>query len=290
MKLLENENTKVIKISNTILFKDGELDLKVSIDDETVWLTQKQLGELFNVEVHTVNYHIKNIFKQKELEQNLTIRKIRIVQSEGNRKVKRNVDHYNLDMVISVGYRVNSITATKFRQWATKVLTSYIQDGYVLNNHKITEQRLFTIENDIQSIKSHIKNDTLELKEGIFYDGQIFDAYVFLSNIIRSAKTKIVIIDNYIDDSLLTSISKNQNIKVIIYTQTITKQLKLDIQKYNNQYTNLSVKIIKNFHDRFIIIDEKDVYHIGASLKDLGKKVFAFSKIELNIDELVKLL
>ena len=134
----------------------------------------------------------------------------------------------------------------------------------------------------MKDIKSHIKNNTLELKQGIFYDGEIFDAYTLLSDIIKSAKVNIKIIDNYLDDSVLTLLSKKQNIQVILYTNSISKILKQDIEKYKKQYNNLEVKIVKNFHDRFIIIDEKDIYHIGASLKDLGKKVFAFSK--LNID------
>lgn len=142
----------------------------------------------------------------------------------------------------------------------------------------------------MKDIKSHIRKNTLELKQGIFYDGETFDAYVFVSDIIKSTKKEIVIIDNYIDDTLLTLLSKNQNIKITIYTQTITKQLKLDIQKYNKQYNNISVKIIKNFHDRFIIIDEKEVYHIGASLKDLGKKVFAFSKLNIDTKNLLQKL
>jgi len=277
-------------MSNTVIYNDGELELNISVDSENIWLTQKQLGELFDVEVHTVNYHIKNIFKQKELEKNSTVRKIRIVQNEGNRKVQRDVEHYSLDMVISVGYRVNSIIATKFRQWATKVLKNYIQNGYVLNTHKLTEQRLSSLEDDIKGIKSHIQTNTLDLKHGIFYDGEIYDAYKFLNDLLKSTKVELIIIDNYIDDTILTVISKNQNIKVSIFTQTISKQLKLDIEKYNKQYNNLEVKTIKNFHDRFIIIDKKEVYHIGASLKDLGNKVFAFNKMQIDsIDILNKL-
>ena len=132
-------------ISNIIVYNDGELELNVSVGNETIWLTQKQLGELFNVEIHTINYHIKNIYKQKELMQNPTTRKIRIVQKEGNRTVERDVEHYNLDMIISIGYRVNSITATKFRQWATSVLINYIQNGYVINGEKITNDRFISL-------------------------------------------------------------------------------------------------------------------------------------------------
>lgn len=274
-------------MSNVIVYQDGELELKISVNDETVWLTQKQLSELFNVEVHTVNYHIKNIFKQNELEKTSTIRKIRIVRKEGSREVQREVEHYNLDMTISIGYRVNSITATKFRQWATRILKEYIQNGYSINQEKITQQRLLSLENDVSTIKSHIQNNTLDLKCGVFFNGQVFDAYTFISDLIKSAKVSIVIIDNYVDDSVLTLISKNNNVKITIYTHTISKQLKLDIEKYNTQYRKIECKINKSFHDRFIIIDDKDTYHIGASLKDAGKKVFAFSKMDINIIQMI---
>ena len=220
-------------MNNIITYNDGELELNVSIEKETVWLGQKQLGELFDVEVHTVNYHIKNIYKQKELDTNPTTRKIRIVQKEGNREVQRDVEHYNLDMIISIGYRVNSITATKFRQWAISVLKNYIQNGYAINREKITQQRLQSLENDMTTLKSHIKNNRLEIKQGIFFKGEIFDAYLFVSDIIKNAKKSVVLIDNYIDELILTLLSKNQSVNVIIYTQSISKQLKLDVQKYN---------------------------------------------------------
>lgn len=193
-------------------------------------------------------------------------------------------------MIISVGYRVNSKKATKFRQWATSILKNYIQNGYVINEHKINELRLSSLENDVETIKSHIKSSSFELKQGIFFNNEIFDAYIFISDLIKSAKESIILIDNYIDESILTLFSKNQNIKIEIYTSTISKQLQLDINKYNQQYNNLEVKITKNFHDRFLILDNKDVYHIGASLKDLGKKIFAFSKISIDSDDILKRL
>ena len=275
-------------MSDLIIYQNGELELNIQITDEMIWLNQKQLSELFEVESNNITYHIKNIYKQKELEKFSTTQKIRVVQKEGNREIERNIDHYNLDMIISIGYRVNSLTATKFRQWATSILKDYIQNGYVINSEKITQQRLLSIENDVETIKSHIQNKSFELKQGIFYDGQIFDAYVFVSSLIKNAKTSIILIDNYIDESVLTLFSKNRDIQIEIYTQTITKQLKLDIEKYNKQYNNLTIKQTKSFHDRFMIIDNQEVYHIGASLKDLGKKVFAFSKIDISVDNIKK--
>ena len=272
------------------------MELKVSVENETIWLTQKQLGELFNIEIHTINYHIKNIYKQKELLQNPTTRKIRIVQKEGNREVERDVEHYNLDMIISIGYRVNSITATKFRQWATSVLKNYIQNGYVINGEKITNQRFKELENDVINLKSKVENISNALedktlnttKQGIFYDGQIFDTYVFVNDLLKLARNEIILIDNYIDETVFTLFSKYPNIKIKIYTSNITKQLKLDFEKYQTQYQNIELNEFKNSHDRFLIIDKKEIYHIGASLKDLGKKWFAFSKFEMQSLEILE--
>ena len=275
-------------MKNIVVYNTGELEVNVSIEEETLWLNQKQLGELFNVEIHTINYHIKNIFKQKELEKIPTIRKIRIVQQEGNRKVEREVEHYNLDMIISIGYRVNSITATKFRQWATSILKEYISKGYAVNTYKITEYRLANLENDMQIIKSKIKNDTLDLKQGIFYEGQFFDAYIFISDILKNAKKSITLIDNYIDGNTLLHLSSNKDLNINIITKSLTKELKVIIEKFNKQYKNLKVFEYSKSHDRFLIIDEKIIYHIGASLKDLGNKWFAFSKLEDDNFELLK--
>lgn len=275
-------------MKNIVVYNTGELEVNVSIEEETLWLNQKQLGELFNVEIHTINYHIKNIFKQKELEKIPTIRKIRIVQQEGNRKVEREVEHYNLDMIISIGYRVNSITATKFRQWATSILKEYISKGYAVNTHKITEYRLANLENDMQIIKSKIKNDTLDLKQGIFYEGQFFDAYIFISDILKNAKKSITLIDNYIDGNTLLHLSSNKDLNINIITKSLTKELKVIIEKFNKQYKNLKVFEYSKSHDRFLIIDEKIIYHIRASLKDLGNKWFAFSKLEDDNFELLK--
>ncbi|MFA5427960.1 MAG: RhuM family protein [Sulfurimonas sp.] len=283
--------------SDMVIYDDGELELNVSVTQDTLWLTQKQLGELFNVESHNITYHIQNIYKQKELEKNPTTQKIRVVQKEGKREVERDVDHYNLDMIISIGYRVNSITATKFRQWATSVLKSYITDGYVINSEKITNERFVSLENEVSVLKSQmgemkalIKDDSIKPSKGIFFDGQTYDAYVFINDLLKSAKSEVLLIDNYIDDTVFTLFSKYPELNIKIYTQTISKQLKLDYQKYQAQYKNVELKEFKNAHDRFMIIDNKEVYHIGASLKDLGKKWFAFSKFEMEALEILERL
>ncbi|MCT7532495.1 virulence RhuM family protein [Aliarcobacter cryaerophilus] len=269
-------------LSNLVVYNDGELELKVSVDSETIWLTQKQIAEVFGGTKQNISLHINNIYKEKELDKISTVKYYLTVQKEGNREVTRNIEHYNLDMILSLGYRINSIKATKFRQWATSVLKNYIQNGYAINNHKITEQRLFALENDMQFIKSKIKNNSLEFNQNIFFDGQIYDAYSFVNDLLKLAKSEIILIDNYIDDTVFTLFSKYPNINFTIYTSTISKQLKLDFEKYSKQYKNISLQTFKSSHDRFLIIDKKEIYHLGASLKDLGKKWFAFSKMSLN--------
>ena len=268
-------------LSNLVVYSDGELELKVSVDSETIWLTQLQMSQLFDTSTDNVGLHLKNIYLEKELDENSTTEFFSVVRKEGNRLVKRELKHYNLDVIICVGYRVSSLRATKFRQWATSVLKNYIQNGYAINNHKITEQRLFALENDMQFIKSKIKNNSLEFNQNIFFDGQIYDAYSFVNDLIKLAKSEIVLIDNYIDEIVFTLFSKYPNINFTIYTSTISKQLKLDFEKYSKQYKNISLKTFKSSHDRFLIIDKKEIYHLGASLKDLGKKWFAFSKFEI---------
>jgi prophage antirepressor-like protein len=272
-------------MDDIVVYNDGELELNVSVEEENIWLKASDIALIFDVQRPAITKHINNIFNSKELVENVVCSILEHTASDGKRYKTK---FYNLDMIISIGYRVNSIKATKFRQWATTVLKSYIQNNYTINEHKINEQRLSLLENDVASIKSHIKHNSLELRQGIFYNGEVFDAYVFISNLIKSTNKSIVIIDNYIDESILTLLSKNPNINIIIYTQNTSKQLKLDIEKYNKQYNNLEVKITKKFHDRFMIIDENELYHIGASLKDLGSKVFAFSKLELDSDDIVR--
>jgi len=268
-------------MDNIVVYESGEIELNISIKEETIWLTQKQIAELFEVTIPNISMHIKAIYKENELDKNPTVKKYLTVQKEGNREVTRNVEHYNLDVIISVGYRVNSLKATKFRQWATKVLKEYISNGFAINREKITQQRLSDLEKDVSFLKSKIKDNVLEYKQGIFYDGQTFDAYVFVADIIKSAKSSIVLIDNFVDETVLMLLSKRASTcKATIYTKTISKQLQLDLKKHNEQYLHVEIKKFNASHDRFLIIDEKKVYHIGASLKDLGKKWFGFSKMD----------
>ena len=271
-------------LSNLVVYSDGELELKVSVEKDSVWLNRNQLAELFGRDVKTIGKHINNVFNENELTRVSTVANFATVQIEGGREITRDVEYYNLDVIISIGYRVKSQKGVRFRQWATSVLKNYIQNGYAINNHKITEQRLFALENDMQFIKSKIKNNSLEFNQNIFFDGQIYDSYSFVNDLIKLAKSEIILIDNYIDDTVFTLFSKYPNINFTIYTSTISKQLKLDFEKYSKQYKNISLKTFKSSHDRFLIIDKKEIYHLGASLKDLGKKWFAFSKMSFDID------
>ncbi|WP_198305138.1 virulence RhuM family protein [Arcobacter vandammei] len=284
-------------LSNLVVYNDGELELKVSVNSETIWLTQKQMSVLFGTSTDNIGLHLKNIYFEKELKENSTTENFSVVQTEGNRTVKRNILHYNLDAVICVGYRVSSARATKFRQWATTILKNYIQNGYVINADKITNERFVSLENSvdtlrnkIENIESKIVNDSLVLKKNIFFEGEIFDSYSFINDLLKLARKEVVLIDNYIDDTVFTMFSKYPNINFMIYTNAITKQLKLDFEKYQKQYSNITLKTFKNSHDRFLILDKKEIYHIGASLKDLGKKWFAFSKMNLDINEILNKL
>jgi prophage antirepressor-like protein len=281
-------------ISNIVVYNDGELELKVSVNEETIWLNADEIAYIFNVNRPAIVKHIGNIYKDDELDKNATCSILEQVAKDG--KIRK-INFYNLDIIISVGYRVNSKKATKFRQWATLILKNYIQNGYVINGEKITNERFISIENEVNTLKlqmsefkSLVKNNKLETNQGIFFDGQLYDAYSFVSDLIKKAKDEIILIDNYIDDTTLTLFSKNPHIKVTIFTNTISKQLKLDFEKYSKQYDNITLKTFQNLHDRFLIIDKKEIFHIGASIKDLGKKWFAFSKINLDIDDLIKKL
>ena len=289
IKVLDTQMTAVkdgeARAVDIIKYNDGEIEIEVSLDKETIWLGAEDIASLFGVQRPAIVKHIGNIYKDEELVQTLTCSILEQVAKDGK---QRKVNYYNLDIVISVGYRVNSKKATRFRQWATSVLKEYISDGYAINRHKITEQRLLNLEDDMQFVKSKIKNNDLEIKQGIFHDGQIFDAYAFVNDVLKNAQKEVTLIDNYIDVSVLTLFSKFPHIRFIVLNKNISKSLQLDIEKYNTQYHNLEVRISSKYHDRFLIIDNTTAYHIGASLKDLGKKVFGFSTIDIGLLEKLK--
>jgi len=266
--------------------------LEVRIEDETVWLTQSQMSELFQTTRNNITLHITNIFKEEELEEEAVCKDSLLTAKDGK---KYNTKLYCLDVIISVGYRVKSLRGTQFRIWANRILKNYLLKGYVIHQqfehieNKLKQHDKTLLEHD-QKFDLLIKTN-LPATEGIFFEGQIFDAYQFASDIIKSATKTIVLIDNYVDDSVLTLLSKrNSEVAATIYTASISKQLKLDLKRFNAQYPTVEVKTFTKSHDRFLIIDHVTVYHIGASLKDLGKKWFAFSKIELDAMEMINKL
>lgn len=261
---------------------DDSTQLEVRIENETVWLSLNQMSDLFGRDKSVISRHIRNVFAEGELESSSVVAKNATTAIDG--KIYQ-VEFYNLDVIISVGYRVKSKRGTQFRIWANSILKEYLMKGYVLSSRiDRIEKKIF--EHD-QKFDLLIKT-TLPPNEGIFYDGQIFDAWKFAADLVKSAHKSIVLIDNYIDESVLHLMAKrNKSVTCTIYTSKISKEMKLDIEKFNAQYEPVEVKIFSKSHDRFLIIDNETVYHIGASLKDLAKKWFAFSKIELDATELI---
>lgn len=264
---------------------DNSFSLEVRVEDETVWLTQAQMSELFQSTKQNISLHINNVFKEGELDKESTVKEYLTLQAEGLRKVHRKIAYYNLDVIISVGYRVKSKRGTDFRIWATKILKEYLINGYALN--KRIERLEYRITKSEETI-GFLVSKAIPPKEGIFFNGQIFDAYALMNDLIRSAQTRIVVIDNYADDTVLVQLDKRcDGVKAYIYTSRHNRTIAEDVRRHNAQYSAVELKTYDDAHDRFLIIDN-DVYHIGASLKDLGKKLFAFSKMEAIFgDELI---
>ena len=259
-----------------IIYRPNEADehIEVRLENETVWLNQEQISILFQRDQSVISRHIKNVFREKELDEKSNMQKVHIPNSD------KLVAFYNLDVIISVGYRVKSKQGTQFRIWATTILREYLLKGYAIN------QRVDRIENNLEDLTKQVNRISLQLNtnelptQGVFFEGQLFDAYVFANDLIKRAKKAIILIDNYVDETTLLMLSKRKpNCNATIYTQKLSAQLQLDLAKHNIQYPIIEIKTLKTAHDRFLILDRKEVYHIGASLKDLGKKWFAFSKL-----------
>ena len=264
---------------------DETIRLEVRLENETVWLTQNRLGALFDVDRSVISRHIRNIYSSGELAKESTCAKIAQVHLEGTRAITRLQPYYNLDVIIAVGYRVNSIRATQFRIWATQVLRNYLLRGYAVNG------RLDRLET---KVTRHDEQNGVLLKtalppvEGVLFEGQICDAYATAMKLIKSAKKSLVLIDNYIDESVLTMLgARAEGVSATIYTRKYTAKLRLDVQKYNAQYPPIAIKPIHGVHDRFLLIDGAITYHIGASLKDLGKTLFAFSRLAIPPQEIL---
>lgn len=275
-----------METNEIVLYQPNEtMKLEVRLENETVWLTQQQIADLFGTKRPAITKHLSNIFKSGELEEESTCSILEHMAADGSRTYS--TKYYNLDVILSVGYRVNSVNATMFRRWANQVLKEYLLRGYSVN------QRLMQIEDRIdRRLSEHDRHllmldekvdffvrTSLPPKEGILFQGQIFDAHVIISKLVESANTRIVLIDNYVDATVLTQLDKRKpGVKATIYTQEIKPILRQDLRRHNQQYPKITIHVYHGAHDRFLIIDET-VYHIGASLKDLGKKLFAFSEM-----------
>ena len=263
---------------------DESLKLEVRLEGDNVWLNRSQLAELFDRDIKTIGKHINNALKE-ELDNVPVVAKFATTATDG--KVYQ-TEHYNLDMVISVGFRVKSKRGVEFRRWANAILKDYMLKGYAINQR--IEQLEKTVARHSEKIDFFVRT-SLPPVEGVFCNGQIFDAYKFASDLIRSARKSLVLIDNYVDESVLMMLGKrNPRVSAVIYTQRITPQFQLDMDRHNDQYPPIDVRTYKNGHDRFLIIDNADVYHIGASLKDLGKKMFAFSKLDIPVDVILSMI
>ena len=290
------EENKVTTTENEIvLYRPNEtITIEVRLENDTIWLAQAQIAELFGVGQPAISKHIKNIYSSGELTEKGTYSILEYMGNDGQQKYV--TKYYNLDMILSIGYRVNSVNATRFRQWANKVLKEYLLRGYAVN------QRFNQLEDKIdrrfaeQEAKIEFLNEQVDFfvktslppQEKIFFDGQLFDAHILISKLIESAEKRIVLIDNYIDESVLVLLSKRKtNVSAKIYTLQVSRTFRQDIQSYNSQYPPIDVVQYTKAHDRFLIIDDK-VYHVGASIKDLGKKLCAISLLScINADEMI---
>ncbi|MBQ9677859.1 MAG: virulence RhuM family protein [Prevotella sp.] len=273
---------------------DETIRLEVRVENETVWLNRQQIASLFGRDVKTIGKHINNALKE-ELINIPTVAKFAIVQNEGNRIVNRFVDFYNLDMILSIGYRVKSEQGIRFRQWANSILKQYLLSGYAVNQQISEIRRTMAKQGrEIAEIRNKVDffvQTSLPPQQGIFFDGQVFDAYRFASDLIRKANRRIVLIDNYVDDTVLSLLDKRkEEVSATIYTKSITDQFQLDVKRHNEQYASIEVRCFNKAHDRFLLIDE-EVYHIGASIKDLGKKWFAFALMrDIIADDFMKMI
>lgn len=292
MNEIENNinNSQSDAENEIILYQpDSTLSLDVRVENETVWLTQAQMTELFQTTRNNITLHIRNIFKEGELEESSVCKESLLTAADGKRYKTK---FYSLDVIISVGYRVKSIRGTQFRIWANKILKDYLLRGYSVN------QRLLYMENRIdRRLLEHDKRlddltdkvdffirTSLPPKEGVFFNGQIFDAHEFICRLIKSANNRIILIDNYVDESVLVQLdNRNADVSAVIYTGDISRTFRQSVNRHNRQYAPIDVRTADRIHDRFLIIDDT-LYHIGASIKDLGKKLFAFSKLEISPD------
>lgn len=280
MSISKPQNESVVVYQS----KDGTLSLEVQIADETVWLTQQQMSVLFNVKENNITYHIQGIYKTHELEPEATTQKIRVVRLEGNRSVARLIDYYNLDMIISVGYRVNSPNATQFRRWATGVLKEYLLRGYAVN------QRIENLERRVAKTEEQIDffvRTSLPPVEQVFYNGEFFEARVLLEKIIKTAKRRVIIIDAYVDAATFEMLDvRKKGVTATIFSGK-------DLTHLRDLHNESGAAPVETYvwktpsHDRWLIVDDS-VYHCGHSLKDMGRKLSAVSLLGINAEDILK--
>ena len=277
-----------------ILYQPDEIiKLEVHLKNETVWLSIEEMSQLFGRDISVIGKHIRNIFKEEELVKDSVWAKFAYTAADGK---TYQVDYYNLDVIISVGYRVKSKQGTRFRQWANQVLKEYMLKGHAINSypHRRIEEKLREHDRQIRDLADKVEffvRTSLPPVEGVFFNGQIFDAYKFAIDLIKSAQQSIVLIDNYVDETVLLMLSKRKtDVTATIYTQRIMPQKQWDLEKHNSQYPPVEVRTYRDCHDRFLLIDSQEVYHIGASMKDLGKKMFAFSRLSIPATVIMNLL
>lgn len=274
---IEEADDQQTQVSELIVYQPDEtIRMDVRLEDDTVWLNRQQMATLFGRDVKTIGKHINNALKE-ELQGLSVVASFATTKNYGRRDgftQQKMVEFYNLDVIISVGYRVKSKRGIEFRQWANKVLKDYLLRGYAIN------QRMENLEQRVKKTEEQIDfflNLSLPPVEGVFFDGQVFDAYRFVADLVKKARHKIVLIDNYVDESVLSLLDKRATgVEATIYTNCGGKALRQDVKKHNEQYAPIQIEHFGLSHDRFLIIDD-EVYHIGASIKDLGKKWFAFT-------------
>ena len=285
-----NSNLQSDKENEIILYQpDSTLSLDVRVENETVWLTQAQMTELFQTTRNNITLHIRNIFKEGELEESSVCKESLLTAGDGKRYKTK---FYSLDVIISVGYRVKSIRGTQFRIWANKILKDYLLRGYSVNQRLLymesrIDRRLLEHDKRLDDLTDKVDffiRTSLPPKEGVFFNGQIFDAHEFICRLIKSANKRIILIDNYVDESVLVQLdNRNADVSAVIYTGEISRTFRQSVNRHNRQYAPIDVRTADRIHDRFLIIDDT-LYHIWASIKDLGKKLFAFSKLEISPD------
>jgi len=282
---LVNESFGIKENRNIIIYNNGSLSLDVTISpkEETVWLTQVQISLLFETTVSNISMHIKNILSDNELDPNSVIKDF-LSTAQDNKQYL--VQQYNLDMILAIGYRIKGKRAIEFRKWVSNVLKEYMIKGYAINESRaiVTADNFLRLENEIYSLKNKIENivkDNSYVKEKIVFKGEVFDAYELISTIVSKANNKIIIIDPYFDYQSLIFLKKvSPKVNRIIYKSRYSTLSIGEINKFIIQYGKITVINNNDFHDRFIIIDDKECYSIGSSLNYAGTKTFGIIKIE----------